>query len=76
MSLENPGFEDVAMADVEKEYEVLNNLIVKPDIFTLTEEWKKYEGTIEFNHERIGSFDFVLAVKGEATVDELELIGH
>jgi hypothetical protein len=49
--------------------------IVTPASFTLTGEWQKYEGTIEFPYEGVGSFVFVLAAKGEATVDELELIG-
>jgi hypothetical protein len=50
--------------------------IVTPATFALTGEWRKYEGTIEFIYENIGSFAFVLAVKGEATVDDLELIGY
>ena len=50
--------------------------LVTPVTFALTGEWQKYEGTIEFTYENIGSFAFVLAVKGEATVDDLELIGY
>ncbi|MFA6175487.1 MAG: hypothetical protein WC765_02785 [Phycisphaerae bacterium] len=49
---------------------------VTPETFKLTEEWQKYEGTIELTYEGIGAFVFVLVVKGEATVDEVELIGY
>ena len=50
--------------------------LVTPATFTLTDKWQKYEGTIEFPYEVVGSFAFVLAVKGEAAVDDLELIGY
>jgi len=49
---------------------------VTPETFKLTEEWQKYEGTIELTYDGIGAFVFVLVVKGEATVDEVELIGY
>ena len=50
--------------------------LVTPETFTLTGEWQKYEGTIEFPYEGVGAFAFVLIVKGEATIDEVELIGY
>ncbi len=53
-----------------------NDYIITPKTFTLTEKWQKYEGTIKFCYKGVRSFTFVVAVKGEATVDEVKLIGY
>jgi hypothetical protein len=58
-----------------KEPNVFSEYTVAPKTFELTGEWQKYEGTIEFPYEGVLSCAFALVVKGEATVDEVELIG-
>lgn len=49
---------------------------VTPAVFDLTDEWQKYEGSIEFTYAGVRSCAFALSVMGEATVDELEMVGN
>jgi len=50
---------------------------VTPEEFMLTDEWKKYEGTIEFTDDEIIECIFVIGVeKGEATVDDVAFYGQ
>jgi len=50
---------------------------VTPEEFTLTDEWKQYEGTIEFTDDGIIKCIFVIGIeKGEATVDDVAFYGQ
>lgn len=45
-----------------------------PEEFTLTDKWRKYEGTIEFTGQDVGFCLFVIGVNaGEATVDDAKI---
>jgi hypothetical protein len=56
---------------------IYNKTKSTPSEFTLTDSWQKYEGVIEITSADVGHCIFVVSVAGgEATVDEVELVGQ